>query len=81
MATGFQVVVQSHDLDLAHELYIGQTSELEWSNPVTVEVKMSGLYQISVIPILQGTGIADSNVEYREIVALNNMSTTSSGML
>ena len=43
-----------------HKLYVEQTTH----TTATVEVEETGVYQVSIFPLREGTGILDSNVEY-----------------
>ena len=68
LATGFLLIVQLGDPDQVHKLYVNQTRD--WQNSVSVEVEENGTYLVSVIPILEETGIIGSNVEYRDEIVL-----------
>ena len=39
----------------------------------TVEVEETGVYQVSIFPLREGTGILDSNVEYTQQVTISNL--------
>ena len=43
-----------------HKLYVEQTTH----TTATVEVEETGVYQVSIFPLREETGILDSNVEY-----------------
>lgn len=66
MASGFLVIVQLGVLDQVGKLYINQTSDYQTS--ASVEVEEQGVYLVSVIPAVDGSGIIGSGVGYREIV-------------
>ena len=66
IAAGFLVITQKNPLNEVHKLYINQTTHQQ--NSVSMEVEDIGLYLVSVIPILEGTGITNSRVEYREVI-------------
>ena len=62
------MTVQLGDPDQVHKLYISQTKDRE--SVVTAEVEENGTYLVSIIPVIERTGIIGSNVEYREEVVL-----------
>ena len=62
------MIVQLGDPDQVHKLYTNQTRYQQ--SFVTVEVDENGTYLVSVIPVLERTGIIGSNVEYREVIVL-----------
>ena len=64
-ATGFQMIAGSSD----HKLYVEQTTH----TTATVEVEETGVYQVSIFPLREGTGILDSNVEYTQQVTISNL--------
>ena len=67
-ATGFQMIAHltgSSD----HKLYVEQTTH----TTATVEVEETGVYQVSIFPLREGTGILDSNVEFMEQVTILNL--------
>ena len=67
LAIGFQVIVQQiSDSSQVHRLYVEQTTH----TTATVEVEETGVYQVSIFPLREGTGILDSNVEYTQQVAV-----------
>ena len=68
MATGYQVITYLNTLDQVHKIYTSTTTNCH--TQVTVEVEERGLYLVSVIPLLEGTGIIGSNVEYRDEIVL-----------
>ena len=59
------IVLQS-DLNQGYVLYANQSSDGRSS--ASVEVMDTGIYQVSVLPIVEGVGITDSSVEHSEIV-------------
>ena len=73
-AVGFQVIAQSGVQERVHRLYISQT--LPGQTSASVEVEESGEYLVSILPIMEGRGIAHSSVEYREIVTLGGPTAT-----
>ena len=68
IATGFHIIVWSSNVSRIHKLYVNQTQPGQTS--ASVEVEGSGEYLVSVLPIIGETGIADSDVEYREMVSV-----------
>ena len=68
------MIVQLGDPDQVHKLYVNQTRDQQ--SFVTVEVEENGTYLVSVIPVLERTGIIGSNVEYREEIVLPFISGT-----
>ena len=78
LATGFQIIAQLGVLDQVHKLYISQTLANHAS--ASVEVGESGEYLVSIIPIRGNTGITGSDVEYREMVMVDVLTTTSGDM-
>ena len=62
------MTVQLGDPDQVHKLYISQTKDRE--SVVTAEVEENGTYLVSIIPVIERTGIIGSNVEYREEIVL-----------
>ena len=72
LATGFQVIAQQiSDSSQVHKLYVEQTTH----TTATVEVEETGVYQVSIFPLREGTGILDSNVEYIEQVTVAEVTT------
>ena len=70
---GFQMVAQLSD---SNKVNINQSMDLQ--TPVTVEVEESGVYQVTIFAIKEGTGILGSNVGYMEQVLVNSTITTTS---
>ena len=73
------MTVQLGDPDQVHKLYTNQTRDQQ--SLVSVEVEENGTHLVSVIPVLERTGIIGSNVEYREEMVLplasgNNLAST-----
>ena len=65
-AIGFQVIAQLGVRERVHRLYVNQTLPNDTST--SVEVEESGEYLVSILSIIEGSGITGSNVEYRELV-------------
>ena len=59
----------SSNVNRVHKLYVNQTQPGQTS--ASVEVEESGEYLVSILPIIWEMGIVDSDVEYREIVAVD----------
>ena len=70
----FQMIVLQNNLDQGYVLYANQSSDGHSS--ASVEVMATGMYQVSVLPIVEGVGITESIVEYREIVMVFGSPTT-----
>ena len=62
------MLVQLGDPDQVHKLYVNKTRDQQ--SFVMVEVEENGTYLVSIIPVLERTGIIGSNVEYREEIVL-----------
>ena len=62
------MLVQLGYPDLVHKLYANQTRDQQ--SLVSVEVEENGTYLVSIIPVLEITGIIGSVVEYREEIVL-----------
>ena len=75
METGFQLIVQLAILNQAHKLYVNQTTTGYASTSVKVEE--SGVYIVSIIPIMEETGIINSDVEHKELILVDSVTTTS----
>ena len=67
MATGFDMIIWSSNVNRVHKLYVNQTQPGHTS--ASVEVEESGEYLVSILPIIGETGIVGSHVEYREMVS------------
>ena len=76
MATGFQMIAQLSDSSEVHKLHINQSMDLQ--TPVTVEVEESGVYQVTIILIIEDAGIVGSGVrvEYAEEVMVDIITPT-----
>ena len=74
-AVGFQVIAQLGMQERVHRLYVNQTMSINTS--ASVEVEEDGEYQVSILPIMGERGITNSSVEYREIVTIGELPTTS----
>ena len=70
----FQMIVLQNNLDQGYVLYANQSSDGHSS--ASVEVMATGMYQVSVLPIVEGFGITESIVEHREIVMVFGSPTT-----
>ena len=73
IVTGFQVIAQPADFDQLGSLYAGHTLECQTS--AIVEVEQNGVFLMSVIPVLEETGIVNSSVEYSEVVVVEDLLT------
>ena len=70
----FQMIVLQNNLDQGYVLYANQSSDGHSS--ASVEVMATGMYQVSVLPIVEGFGITESMLEHREIVMVFGSPTT-----
>ena len=61
LVTGFQMIAQSRNSSQVHKLHINQNMT---PVQVTVEVEESGVYQVTIIAMREGTGIVGSYVGY-----------------
>ena len=73
VVTGFQVIAQPADFDRFGKLYAGHSMQCQTS--AIVEVEQNGEFLLSVIPVLGETGIANSSVEYSEVVVAEDFVT------
>ena len=62
LVTGFQMIAQLNDSSEVHKLHVNQSIDLQ--TPVTVEVEETGMYQVAIFAIREGTGIVGSYVVY-----------------
>ena len=62
------------DLNQGYVLYANLSSDGHSS--ASVEMMATGMYQVSVLPTVEGIGITESSVEHREIVMVFGSSTT-----
>ena len=70
MATGFYVIIMwSSNVNKVHKLYVNQTQPGKTS--ASVEVKESGEYLVSILPIIGETGIVGSHVEYKKAISVD----------
>ena len=66
--TGFQIIVQLNNVDEVHKLLVNCTTELLFPGPVTVRVKESRTYHVTIFPIKGEKGILDANIVYSEVL-------------
>lgn len=78
VATGFQMIVQLDALDQVNKIYASKT--VNCCTSAFVAVEENGLYQVSIIPILDENGITRSDVEYKKIVMVEDSTTTIPGI-
>ena len=74
MATGFQVIAHQNASSQVHKLYVGQ-STADRQAPASVEVEEIGVYLVTVFAIRGGSGIVNVNVEYSELVTIDDVDT------
>ena len=68
------MIVLQGNLNQGYVLHANQSSDGRSS--AGVEVIDTGMYQVSVLPIVEGVGITESVVEHREIVMVFESRTT-----
>ena len=74
---GFQMIVQSGHFSEVHKLHVNQS--IDFQTPVTVEVEESGVYQVTILGILDSNG---THVEYVKStpITISTCTTTISGV-
>ena len=68
------MIVMQGNLNHGYVLYANQSPDGHSS--ASVEVMATGIYQVSVLPIIEGVGITESIVEHSEIVIVFGSPTT-----
>ena len=78
IVTGFQVIAHPTYIDqlAIGKLYASHTLECQTS--AIVELEQNGEFLVSVIPVLEETGIVNSSVEYSKVVVVEDLLTTTS---
>ena len=69
-ATGFQVIARAPDYSETHKLYRSKAESPQ--RQVAIPVEEDGLYQVTVLGIRRGAGILQSDVEYQEVLMVND---------
>ena len=64
---GFQVIACAPDYSETHKLYRSKAER-----EVAIPVQEDGLYQVTVLGIRRGAGILQSDVEYEEMLVVND---------
>ena len=59
------MIAQLNDSSEVHKLHINQSMDLQ--TPVTIEVEESGMYQVAIFAVREGTGIVGSYVGYTSV--------------
>ena len=72
--TGFQVIARAPDYSQTHKLY--SSKAVSPQRQVAIPVQEDGLYQVTVLGIRRGSGILQSDVEYEEVLMVNDTITT-----
>ena len=75
--TGFQVIARAPDYSQTHKLY--SSKAVSPQRQVAIPVQEDGLYQVTVLGIRRGS-LQLSNVEYVEMLMVNNSMITSTGI-
>ena len=70
-SAGFLLVVLHKSVNDMRKLLVNTTEQMQRQGPVTVQVGVGGVYQVTVFPIREGMGILESNVAYTEEVVLD----------
>ena len=73
-ATGFQVIACAPDYSQTHKLYSSKAESPQ--RQVAIPVQEDGLYQVTILGIRRGSGILQSDVEYEEVLVVNDTITT-----
>ena len=68
--TGFQVIARAPDYSQTHKLY--SSKAVSPQRQVAIPVEEDGLYQVTVLGIRRGAGILQSDVEYVEMLMVND---------
>ena len=68
--TGFQVIARAPDYSQTHKLYSSKAESPQ--RQVAIPVEEDGLYQVTVLGIRRGSGILQSDVEYEEMLMVND---------
>ena len=68
--TGFQVIARAPDYSETHKLY--SSKAVSPQRQVAIPVEENGLYQVTVLGIRRGSGILQSDVEYEEMLVVND---------
>ena len=66
--TGFQMIVQSNNVDKVHKLYVNGTTEYLSPGPVTVRVEENGTHQVAIFPIMSNRGIMNTTIAYSRVL-------------
>ena len=79
MATGFQMIVQLSNFSEVHKLYVNKSTDR--NTPASVVVEESGMYQVTIFPIIEDVGIVDADAEFITLLMIDNVTvhTTSGG--
>ena len=67
---GFQVIARAPDYSETHKLY--SSKAVSPQRQVAIPVEEDGLYQVTVLGIRRGAGILQSDVEYEEVLTVND---------
>ena len=71
--TGFQITVQSNNVDEVHKLHLSGTTEHLSPGPVTVGVEENGTYHVAIFPIMgEMMGIVNTTIAYSEVLSVTS---------
>ena len=73
---GFQVIACAPDYSETHKLYSSKAESPQRQVAIPVQELKDGLYQVTVLGIRRGAGILQSDVEYQEVLVVNDTITT-----
>lgn len=68
---GYQLIAQLNNTNRVQKLYTSKAVSPQTS--VAISVDDNGIYQITIFAIRRGTGIVDTNVEYLDILTVNEI--------
>ena len=71
--TGFQIVVQSNNVDEVHKLHINGTTEHMSPGPVTVQVEENGTYHVAIFPLRGEKGIVNTTTVYSQVLPITGV--------
>ena len=69
--TGFQMIIQSNNVNKVHKLFTNYTTEHFSPEPVTVKVNESESYHVAIFPIMGEMGIVDTHLIYSKVLIVD----------
>ena len=76
MVINYQVTARLAEASEVQKLHSNQSMDLH--TPVTLQVERDGLYQVTILAIVENSGLLDSTVVYSQRVMVDSMSSTES---